>query len=288
MAAAGSRRTRSRSRSSRRTARSTCSPTPSAQHRDVLQPLRRAHAPAAPVQRARARRAAGRTSCADGRRRVPAAVPRAARSGGCAPSTGSRASATTTATDTNECGALPARGDRPGALLPHRRRAELAHAGGGGYAARGGPGHARHQRAAAAGADAAAGVHRDHARRRPVRRRAPASATTRPGRTAARAAGIATTGRATRFGELGETAQTRRAMLERLVPRLKIADRCTVDGTLPRGARRPAHLQDPPRQRQHPDGAERPVPVHRPGAARRRRPAPSSSSRSRATHLPSS
>lgn len=30
------------------------------------------------------------------------------------------------------------------------------------------------------------------------------------------------------FGELGETAQTRRAILERLVPRLKIANQCTL------------------------------------------------------------
>ncbi|TDC76336.1 DUF4132 domain-containing protein [Streptomyces hainanensis] len=32
------------------------------------------------------------------------------------------------------------------------------------------------------------------------------------------------------FGELNATAQTRRALLERLVPRLAIADRCTLDG----------------------------------------------------------
>jgi hypothetical protein len=31
------------------------------------------------------------------------------------------------------------------------------------------------------------------------------------------------------FGELGETAKTRRAVLERLVPRLKIANRCSFD-----------------------------------------------------------
>ena len=30
------------------------------------------------------------------------------------------------------------------------------------------------------------------------------------------------------FGELGETARTRRAILERLVPRLKIASQCTL------------------------------------------------------------
>ncbi|MFK0010913.1 DUF4132 domain-containing protein [Streptomyces sp. NPDC091027] len=32
------------------------------------------------------------------------------------------------------------------------------------------------------------------------------------------------------FGELGQSAETRRALLERLVPRLAIADRCTVEG----------------------------------------------------------
>jgi hypothetical protein len=32
------------------------------------------------------------------------------------------------------------------------------------------------------------------------------------------------------FGELGESAETRRALLERLVPRLAIADRCTLEG----------------------------------------------------------
>ena len=32
------------------------------------------------------------------------------------------------------------------------------------------------------------------------------------------------------FGELGQTAQTRREVLERLVPQLKIADRCTFEG----------------------------------------------------------
>jgi len=34
--------------------------------------------------------------------------------------------------------------------------------------------------------------------------------------------------RAYAFGELGETARTRRATLERLIPRLKIASRCTL------------------------------------------------------------
>ena len=60
-------------------------------------------------------------------------------------------------------------------------------------------------------------------------------------------------------------------VLERLVPRLKIADRCTLRRPVPRRPRRPAHLQDPPRERQHPDGAERPVPVHRPGRSAPRR-----------------
>lgn len=32
------------------------------------------------------------------------------------------------------------------------------------------------------------------------------------------------------FGELGASAETRRALLERLVPRLAIADRCTIEG----------------------------------------------------------
>ncbi|MFE4973331.1 hypothetical protein ACFRAR_14595 [Kitasatospora sp. NPDC056651] len=32
------------------------------------------------------------------------------------------------------------------------------------------------------------------------------------------------------FGELSQNAQTRRALLERLVPRLAIADRCTIEG----------------------------------------------------------
>ena len=79
------------------------------------------------------------------------------------------------------------------------------------------------------------------------------------------------------FGDLGETAKTRAAVLARLLPRLKIAPRCRLDGRflLVRGDLR--DLQDPPGQRQHPDGAERPVPLHRAGARRRgdRRPVPS-------------
>ncbi len=56
-----------------------------------------------------------------------------------------------------------------------------------------------------------------------------ASATTRCGRTAGPAAGSASTGRRC-FGALNQSAETRRALLERLVPRLAIADRCTLEG----------------------------------------------------------
>jgi hypothetical protein len=57
------------------------------------------------------------------------------------------------------------------------------------------------------------------------------------------------------FGELGETARTRRAILERLIPKLKIAHRCSLSDRFSRGARETSHLQDSPGQRQHPDGA---------------------------------
>ncbi|MGW6736174.1 DUF7737 domain-containing protein [Streptomyces sp. NPDC055013] len=36
------------------------------------------------------------------------------------------------------------------------------------------------------------------------------------------------------FGDLGASAETRRALLERLIPRLAIADRCTIEGRFPR------------------------------------------------------
>ena len=68
-------------------------------------------------------------------------------------------------------------------------------------------------------------------------------------------------------GDLSASAKTRRVVLERLIPRLKIADRCSRHRQVPGRPRRPADLQDPPRQRQHPDGAEQPVPLHRPRAA---------------------
>ena len=77
---------------------------------------------------------------------------------------------------------------------------------------------------------------------------------------------------------------TRRTILERLIPRLKIAGQCTLTERFLVVRGEAAHVQDPPRQRQHPDGAERPVSLHRAGAgpvavARR----PCSSCRSRAT-----
>jgi hypothetical protein len=62
------------------------------------------------------------------------------------------------------------------------------------------------------------------------------------------------------FGDLSETAQTRREVLAALLPRLKVRDRAT----LAERERRLAHLQDPPGLGQHPHGAQRPVPLHRP------------------------
>ena len=66
------------------------------------------------------------------------------------------------------------------------------------------------------------------------------------------------------FGDLSQTAKTRKQVLQRLIPRLKIADRCRLTRQVSdRQGRRP-HIQNSPRQRQHTDGAKRPVPLHRP------------------------
>ena len=68
------------------------------------------------------------------------------------------------------------------------------------------------------------------------------------------------------FGDLFPSAITRKAVLERIVPRLNIADRCSFADRFLSRQRRPAHLQDPPGQQQHPNGAQQPLPVHRPWA----------------------
>src|SRR5580693_5966271 len=57
----------------------------------------------------------------------------------------------------------------------------------------------------------------------------PASVTTRPGRTAARTGRFARYWTSHGFGELNQTAQTRRDLLSRLLPRLAIAGQCTIE-----------------------------------------------------------
>ena len=57
------------------------------------------------------------------------------------------------------------------------------------------------------------------------------------------------------FGELDESAEIRREVLAGLIPKLKIADRLRARRSLPARPRRPAHLPDPPPEREHPDGA---------------------------------
>ena len=202
---------------------------------------------------------------------APAGHPRAARSGACAPSSGSRAIGEDY-DGHHRVRQLPAAAHRPGPLLPARRPGEL--------------GALLPAAGTACGCatapdpvdplpldrDPAARPLRSPARRRPVRRRRPASATTRPGRTAAPAAASATTGRRTASASSPRPPQTRRALLERLVPRLTIADRCTLEGRFLLVQGRAPHVQDPPRLGQHPDEPERPVPVHRPEV--RPRPAP--------------
>ncbi|MFI9538226.1 hypothetical protein ACIG56_33970 [Nocardia fusca] len=66
------------------------------------------------------------------------------------------------------------------------------------------------------------------------------------------------------FGELDHSAQTRRVVLARLIPRLVIADRCTLEGRFLHSGRRTPHIQNPPRLRQYPHDPERPLPVHCP------------------------
>ncbi len=74
------------------------------------------------------------------------------------------------------------------------------------------------------------------------------------------------------FGELSATAAPAAKYYNLLLhaphahPRAMFADR-----QVPDRSRRSAHLQDPPGQRQYPDGAERPIPLHRPGSQRPRR-----------------
>jgi len=67
------------------------------------------------------------------------------------------------------------------------------------------------------------------------------------------------------FGELSATAISRRETLERLIPRLKIANKCMLSDRflLVQGTRRQhkIHL----RLGKHSDGAERPVSLHRAG-----------------------
>jgi hypothetical protein len=74
------------------------------------------------------------------------------------------------------------------------------------------------------------------------------------------------------FGELSDSAQQRRALIERLLPRLRIASRCTVvavhrEGKFSRRERQTTHLQDPLGQREHTDPTERSIPVHRFGSS---------------------
>jgi hypothetical protein len=73
------------------------------------------------------------------------------------------------------------------------------------------------------------------------------------------------------FGELPESAQTRRAAL--VAARAQDDDRRPLGGhrPVPRRAGQPADLQDPHRLGQHPHGARRQLPVHRPGSAPRPR-----------------
>ncbi|MEU9009961.1 hypothetical protein AB0D12_09265 [Streptomyces sp. NPDC048479] len=72
------------------------------------------------------------------------------------------------------------------------------------------------------------------------------------------------------FGELSQTAATRRELLTRLVPRLAIADRCTVGGRFLPGPRRSEHVPDPSRLGQHPGRSARALSVHRPVRGQRR------------------
>ena len=70
------------------------------------------------------------------------------------------------------------------------------------------------------------------------------------------------------FGDLDAMAETRLALLTALLPSLAIGKVSRIiDGKLPARRGQAARLQDPSRLRQHPDGAERPVSLHRPGDA---------------------
>ena len=61
-----------------------------------------------------------------------------------------------------------------------------------------------------------------------------------------------------------------RKSLQELLPPLKIADRCSIDGNYLRVQGKLRALQDPLRLGQHPDGAGQPLPLHRQGERRRR------------------
>ncbi len=106
------------------------------------------------------------------------------------------------------------------------------------------------------------------ARRGPCSWAWPVWATTRRGRTAAPAAGPASTGRRTASGELNQSAETRRVLLERLVP-LAVADRwCTIEGRF-------LHVKGELHTYKIHLGSgnilmtpDRPVPVHRPQVRR--------------------
>ena len=138
---------------------------------DVLQPLRRPRPAAAPVQRALRRARLEEQAAADGGRRVPAGARASCRSGACGPSSGSRASATTTAPTrpraARSCTWPPTRSAST-ASTPHRTSPTPAAAA---TPAAGGPRTRGVNEPLPLDADPAAGLQRDHARRRPVRRR---------------------------------------------------------------------------------------------------------------------
>ena len=124
----------------------------------------------APVPRPRRGPGLAQPAAADGRRRRTRRPPGSCRSGGCAPSSGSRAIGDDYGTDTTESGSVPAARHRPGAVLPDRRARELRARRRRRLRAVGAPGR-RADRPAAAGRDPAAGPQRGAARRGPVRRR---------------------------------------------------------------------------------------------------------------------
>ena len=191
--------------SSRRTARSTCSPTPSGNTRTYSNRFA-AHIVRQHQFNALVRTRGLETAPADGRRRYPPAAT-SCRRWGCRAEYWVEGVGDDYGTDTNETG--------PPSTSPPTRSASTATAGA--------------DRADAAGRRAAAGALRGHARRRPVRRRRqrrqrPELAGRRPGRPLPRLL-AATTASAT------SPPPPRRAATcsSGCCPRLKIADRCTLD-----------------------------------------------------------